>query len=173
MAMPSSVDRVPSSAQPLVLVADDHEDTRIMLRELLTMDGFIVMETSASTDDALNFSGNLTQSPVPNHPEFNPVRAITGVSVLAPGASMAMSGSSGGAVRGNIIVKSFSFAGAANLQIDLGSIMTLSDGPNSAVFNGAKSILFSATGGNNLPSEGVTYTKYYLAKANTYTELTP
>jgi DNA-binding response OmpR family regulator len=44
MAMPSSVDRVPSSAQPLVLVADDHEDTRIMLRELLTMDGFIVIE---------------------------------------------------------------------------------------------------------------------------------
>jgi DNA-binding response OmpR family regulator len=42
--MPASVDHVPSSAQPLVLVADDHEDTRTMLRELLTMDGFIVIE---------------------------------------------------------------------------------------------------------------------------------
>src|SRR4029453_8442869 len=38
------VDRVPASVQPLVLVAEDHEDTRVMFRELLTMNGFVVIE---------------------------------------------------------------------------------------------------------------------------------
>src|SRR5262245_43059303 len=42
--MTASLDRVQLQAQPIVLVADDHEDTRVMLRELLTMNGFVVIE---------------------------------------------------------------------------------------------------------------------------------
>ena len=38
------VDRLSTQAQPVVLVADDHEDTRMMLRELLTINGFVVIE---------------------------------------------------------------------------------------------------------------------------------
>lgn len=40
--MTASLDR--GQTQPIVLVADDHEDTRLMLRELLTMNGFVVIE---------------------------------------------------------------------------------------------------------------------------------
>ena len=39
-----SLRRVSPPSQPIVLVADDHADTRIMLRELLTMNGFVVIE---------------------------------------------------------------------------------------------------------------------------------
>jgi DNA-binding response OmpR family regulator len=42
--MTPAADRFPAPVQPIVLVADDHEDTRVMLRELLTMNGFVVIE---------------------------------------------------------------------------------------------------------------------------------
>jgi DNA-binding response OmpR family regulator len=42
--MSASADPVQSPSQPIVLVADDHDDTRAMLRELLTMNGFVVIE---------------------------------------------------------------------------------------------------------------------------------
>jgi hypothetical protein len=135
--------------------------------------GFIVMEAGASTTDALNFSGNLTMSPVPADAEFDAVRATSGVAILAPNAAMNMTGSSGGTVQGNIIVSSFSFAGAADLQVDQGTLMTLKDAPGSAVFNGSKSVKFASTGANNQPKIGVTYASYYRPEPESYQEVTP
>ncbi|MBC8108315.1 MAG: hypothetical protein H7Z14_17145 [Anaerolineae bacterium] len=136
------------------------------------LQGFIVMEAGTSTTDSLTFKGNLTMSPVPNQPAFNSVRAVSGVAVLAPNAAMVMTGSSGGTVKGNIVVNTFDFQGAADLQIDLGTLMTLSPTSNSIVFNGAKSVRFTATGTSNVPSEGVTYSQYYQANPSTYQEPT-
>ena len=47
--MTASLDRVQGQTQPIVLIADDHEDTRLMLRELLTMNGFVVIECAEGT----------------------------------------------------------------------------------------------------------------------------
>ena len=111
-------------------------------------------------------------SPVPNQPQFNSVRAVSGVAVLAPNAAMSMGGSSGGNIKGNVIVKSLNFAGK-DLVVDLGTLMTLSPAANSAVFNTAKSVRFTATGSTNVPSQGVSYSQFYMAKPSTYQEPMP
>lgn len=136
------------------------------------LQGFIVMEDGVSTTDSLSFGGNLTMSPVPNQPQFNAVRAVSGVAVLAPNAAVSMSGSSGGNIKGNFIVKSLDFRGK-DLVVDLGTIMTMSPEANSAVFDTAKSVRFTATGSTNVPSQGLTYSQYYMAKPSTYQEPTP
>jgi len=137
------------------------------------LNGFIVMATSAAITDSLSFKGNLTMAPVPNQPQYDKLRATSGVAVLAPNAAMNMTGSSGGSVKGNIIVKSFSYAGASNLVIDQGTLMTLNPATNSAVFNGAKSVTFAATGENNQPKLGVSYSTYFAPKPGTYQEVAP
>jgi hypothetical protein len=133
----------------------------------------IVMETGVAVSDALNFSGNLTSSPVPAGKQFDALRATSGIAILAPNAAMSMSGSSGGSVKGSVIVKTFNFTGAADFQIDQGTLMTLSPNANSAVFNGSKSVKFSATGANNQPTAGVSYSSYYIPEPGTYQEVTP
>ena len=82
-------------------------------------------------------------------------------------------GSSGGALRGNVIVNTFNFAGAADLTVDQGTLMTLSPDANSAVFNGSKNVRFSATGASNLPKIGVSYSTYYSPNPASYQEVTP
>lgn len=135
--------------------------------------GFIVMEPGASTTDYLRFSGNLTMSPVPSDPIFDALRATSGVAVLAPNASMLMSGSSGGSIKGNLIVKRFNFQGASDLLIDQGTIMTLDPGANSAVFDGSKSVKFTATGAGNQPKFGLSYSTFFMPKPSTYQEVAP
>jgi hypothetical protein len=137
------------------------------------LQGFIIMEPGASTNDQLNFSGNLTMSPVPNDPIFNSVRAVSGVAIMAPNAKMSMTGSSGGNIKGNVIVKEFNFKGAADLLFDLGTLMAMSEEDGSVVFDGSKSIRFTATGSNNIPSQGITYSQFYVAKPSTYQEPLP
>jgi hypothetical protein len=121
----------------------------------------------------LEFTGNLTMSPVPNQPIFDSVRAVSGVAIMAPNAAMSMTGSSGGSIKGNVVVKTFNFKGAADLLFDLGTLMALQEADNSVVFDGSKSVRFTATGSNNLPSQGITYSEYYLAKPSTYQEPMP
>lgn len=136
--------------------------------------GFIVMETSDSTADALIMKGNLTMSPVPADPQFDALRSTSGVAILAPNASLSMTGSSGGSVaRGNIMVKKFSITGAGQLTIDQGTLMTFDEGSSSAVFNGSKWVKFAATGANNQPTPGVTYSSYFAPKPQTYQEVLP
>jgi hypothetical protein len=112
-------------------------------------------------------------APVPNQPQYDSLRATSGVAVLAPNAAMNMTGSSGGSLKGNVIVKSFSYAGASNLVIDQGTLMTLNPATNSAVFNGSKSVTFAATGENNQPKLGVSYSTYFAPKPGTYQEVAP
>ena len=84
-----------------------------------------------------------------------------------------MTGSSGGNLKGSIISNRFAFAGAAELRIDQGTIMTLNDGASSAVFNGSKPIKFSATGAGNQPRLGVTYSTFFVPVPSTYQEVAP
>jgi len=137
------------------------------------LQGFVVMEQSASTTDYLKFSGNLTMSPVPNDPAFDNVRATTGVAIMAPGAAVNMTGSSGGSIKGNIYANTFSFAGAAQLSIDQGSILTYQPTGTAFTMNSSKSIQFSATGAMNQPSQGATYSAYFLPKQGSYQEVMP
>jgi len=139
-----------------------------------TCQGFIVMEkspTSPSTD-YLDFRGNFAQDTVPNKPEFDNLRVTTGISLLAPTASVAMSGSVDSIFKGNVICDKFSFAGSANIQFDNGSLITLNPNPGSATFNG-KTVLFSSTGASNMPQLGFNYSQFFSPKPSTYAEVTP
>jgi hypothetical protein len=137
------------------------------------LQGFIVMEKGAAGDvNTLSFSGNLTQSPVPAGSTFDQVRAVSGVAILAPSAAISMSGSVDSFMRGSIITNTFSFAGSADIQIDQGTLMTLSPNANSAVFNG-KTVKFTANGSHNVPSAGLTYAGYYKPKMGSYVEVLP
>jgi len=140
------------------------------------LQGFIVMEAppvGTTSTDSLTFSGNLTMSPVPSGSQFDALRATSGVAIMAEGADIKMTGSSGGNIKGNIFAKSFSFKGAAQLSIDLGSIITYSDNPGAFTMNSAKSIQFSATGAMNQPSTGASFAKFYQPKASSYQEVMP
>jgi hypothetical protein len=137
------------------------------------LNGFIVMESGAADAvNTLNFSGNLTQSPVPAGTQFDAVRAVSGVAILAPTAAISMSGSTDSYMRGSIITNTFSFTGSADIQIDQGTLMTLSPDAGSAVFNG-KTVKFTANGSHNVPSAGLTYSGYYKPKLGSYVEVLP
>src|SRR5262249_40572236 len=106
------------------------------------LQGFIVFENAGtSAVNTLDFRGNLSQTPLPAAAPFDTLRTVTGVAVLAPTAAMSMSGSTDSSVKGNIIIGSYNLTGAANVYIDNGTLMTMNSGPNSAVFNGSKSVM--------------------------------
>lgn len=137
------------------------------------LQGFIVMETGAASDvNTLSFSGNLTQSPVPAGGAFDSVRAVSGVAILAPSAAISMTGSTDSYMRGSVITNTFTFAGSADIQIDQGTLMTLSPNGDSAIFNG-KTVKFTANGSSNMPSAGLTYAGYFAPKAGSYVEVMP
>ena len=70
-------------------------------------------------------------------------------------------------------MNNFEFAGASNLAVDQGTLMTLSPNANSAVFNGSKSVTFSATGASNVPKIGVSYSTFFSPNPSSYQEVTP
>ena len=137
------------------------------------LQGFIVMESGVSTTDSITMKGNLTMAPLPNDTQFDALCATSGVAILAPNAAVSMTGSAGGNVKGNVIVKSFSYAGASTLAIDQGTLMALDEAANSVSVNTAKTITFTATGANNLPKIGVSYSSYYSPNAASYQEVVP
>jgi hypothetical protein len=172
--------RVPAGTNPKFNANDTvqgimyiESPNQVIFNGNFNLQGFIVMEEGVSTTDSLTFKGNLTMSPLPGDAQFDALRATSGVAVLAPNASMSMTGSSGGSVKGNLIVKTFDFQGASDLLVDQGTLMTLDPGANSAVFNGSKSVKFSATGASNQPKLGVSYSTYFAPKPATYQEVAP
>jgi hypothetical protein len=135
--------------------------------------GFIVFENKNASDvNILDFRGNVTQAPLPAGPEFDALRATSGVAFLAPTASMMLSGASDSYIRGNVITAKFTFEGSGDLQVDQGTLMTYDENANSAVFNG-KAVKFTATGALNMPTVGISYSSYYTPDAASYQEVTP
>jgi hypothetical protein len=148
---------------------------RVTLNGDFKLQGFIVMETGsapANAGDALTFKGNVTMSPVPNSPAFDTVRSASGVAIMAPSAAISMTGSTDSYVKGSIICKSFNFAGSADMLVDHGTIMTVGDTGGSAIFQG-KVIQFTATGADNMPKQGVSYSAYFKPDTDTYAEVLP
>jgi Tfp pilus assembly protein PilX len=137
------------------------------------MQGFIVFEDAGSSAvNKIDARGNFTYGNLPADAEFDNLRAITGISMLAPKASLVMSGSVDSQIRGNLILGSFYNGGSADVQIEKGSIVTFdaSSTANSATFSG-KTVKFASTGLANPPSMGVTYSSRFLPAKGSYLEL--
>jgi len=143
----------------------------------VNLQGFIVFENAG--DDTVNkitMTGNVTQSPVPNTPQFDRLRATSGVAIMAPTTAVKMSGSAGSGdsyVRGSIIASTFNYAGAANFQVDRGTIMAMKEVPNSVYIESSKSLKFTATGKGNAPTIGVTYSTFFAPDPTSYQEVSP
>jgi len=135
--------------------------------------GFIVFENkNNSTVNVIDMRGNFSQSPLPPGDEFDALRAITGVSILAPTAKMVISGSVDSDLLGNVILGTFSNGGSADWTFDKGSLIAMDQSADAAVFNG-KTVRFSSTGQYNMPSAGVRYSSYFRPQSYTYDEVKP
>jgi hypothetical protein len=132
--------------------------------------GFIVFQNAGtSAGNVLKFTGNATVSPVPAGAMFDTVRAVTGIAILAPTASVTTTGSTDSYLKGNVIVGNFSELGSATIRMDQGSIVTMDTG-NSATFNG-NTVRFLSTGLLNPPSIGVKYSAKFVPDDGTYLEM--
>lgn len=136
-----------------------------------SMAGIIVFESASNGTNALNFSGNMSQTTAPSGSEFDAIRAASNISILAPTAAVNMTGSTGSYLRGSVIVDRFTFNGAADIRIDRGTLITLNEGMNSAVFSGSKAVKFTETGEDNAPTTGLSYAAFFAPKASSYQEL--
>jgi hypothetical protein len=127
----------------------------------------IVFENkNTSAANSLTFTGNAQMSPLPPGAAFDPLRSITGISILAPTTSVTTMGSTDSYLKGNVIVGNFNELGSATIKLDAGSIVAM-DTANAITFNG-KDTRFMSTGMLNRPSMGVRYTaKFVPAKAPT------
>jgi len=131
--------------------------------------GFIVFENkNTSAVNQLRFSGNAQINPLPPDAMFNPLRSITGIAILAPTASMTMTGSTDSYLKGNVFVGSFSELGSATIKVDQGSIVAMDPG-TSATFNG-QTTRFMSVGKLNPPSMGIRYSAKFIPRNGTYAE---
>ncbi len=145
----------------------------VTFRGNTTLQGFIVFENAGDvTQNVISMSGNFSEGNLPSGSQFDPLRTTTGIAILAPTTALSMSGSTDSQVRGNIILGTFDNGGAANIQIDQGTLMTLDTTQSTAAnFHSSKSVKWTSTGANNQPSEGITYDTKYLPVGGSYREL--
>ena len=143
----------------------------IEFRGNTTLAGFIVFEgAGTSSVNKIDLSGNFSVGNLPAGSEFDALRTVTGVAIVAPTTHLNMTGSADSQLRGNVIVGSFRNAGSADIQIDRGTLITMNESGDAAVFNG-KDIRFTATGKDNQPSQGVMYDSKYIPVGGSYREL--
>jgi hypothetical protein len=140
------------------------------------MQGMIVFENAGTpATNVIDMRGNFSHLPLPNGAEFDSLRSISGIAVMAPTTSMVISGSVDSLLKGNVILGQFRNGGSADWTIDQGTLMTLDEpaaGTETTVFNG-KTVKFLSTGANNQPTTGLVYSSYFKPKPISYQEVSP
>lgn len=72
------------------------------------LNGIIVFENKGdTTQNAINCLGTMTQGALPASHEFDAIRAVSGVAILAPTAALYMTGNAKGTFKGNIVTGTF------------------------------------------------------------------
>jgi Tfp pilus assembly protein PilX len=143
----------------------------VKFRGNTNMQGFIVFENkNTSLVNTIDGSGNFTYGDLPSDAKFDPLRAITGISILAPTTAVTMGGSVDSQVRGNMILGSFASSGSADITISKGSIITMDPSATSATFNG-KNVKFLSVGADNQPPNFVNFTTKLMPTEGSYIEL--
>lgn len=140
------------------------------------LQGMLVFENAGtSAVNLINVSGNFTHKPLPNGAEFDSLRSISGIAILAPTTKLTITGSTDSILKGNVIVGQFRNGGSADVTIDQGTLMTMDEpaaGTETTVFNG-KTVRFMSTGANNQPTAGLIYATYFKPKPISYQEVSP
>ena len=144
---------------------------KLTFRGNTTLAGFIVFENAGdSSVNQISLSGNFSVANLPAGAQYDSLRAISGIAIMAPTASLNMTGSADSNFRGNVIVDKFSNGGSADIQFDSGSIVAMSTASDAVSLNG-KTIKWKSTGNFNQPSAGVTYSSKFTPSSGSYLEL--
>lgn len=141
----------------------------------VTLNGIIVFERPADPNDDpgdyLKFTGSLDQSAAAAASFLPPdvVKAISGVTIMAPQADVVMTGSASMQTEGSIICDTF-YADSAgfDLNVNDGTILTLSPDPNSLYLKNG-TITFTRTKALP-PSTGIIFDRQYVMDPRTYEE---
>jgi hypothetical protein len=138
----------------------------------VNLQGFIVFENAGNpSNNVIDMRGNFTQlTGLPAGAEFDPLRAITGIAILAPTVNMTVSGSVDSNLIGNVILGRLTTGGSADWTLEKGSLVTVDGTADSTVFGG-KTVKFKSIGKLNQPSKGLLYSEHYLPLPDTYREL--
>jgi hypothetical protein len=145
----------------------------VEFRGNVQLQGLIVFENkNTSATNVIDMRGNFSQTALPAGSEFDPLRTIGGIAILAPTTKMVISGSVDSYLMGNVLLGSFNNGGSADWTIDKGSILTFDTSADAAVFNG-KTVKFSSTGSLNMPNAGLTYSAYFRPQSSSYQEVKP
>lgn len=141
----------------------------VTFRGHATINGIIVFENkNTSAVNVLDFKGNVTPANIPNTAEFDAIRAAAkGWAILAPAASVSMSGSVDGNVNGTIMADKIAFNGSADLTLNHGSVISL--GSNLTDISG-KVLKFVGTGADNPPTTGLTFNGSFFPNPASYYE---
>ncbi len=115
----------------------------------VTIKGTIVTEDARESDDvnSITFSGQVDSLPVPDGPEFQELREIPGIFLMAPGFDVDFSGQFG-TVNGAMVADSFVFSGQAG-GIVQGPIISYGDAPFE--YSGQTGLTIDRSGGSQLP----------------------
>lgn len=142
----------------------------VTFRGHATINGIIVFEgIGSATVNSLDFRGNVSPQSIPNTAEFAAIKAAAnGLAIVAPTASVTMSGSTDGTLAGSMIAYKVSLAGSADLHFTNGSIISL--GPDAAKIEG-KTVNFNGNGANNPPTFGLSFSGSLRPDPLTYLEL--
>lgn len=135
-----------------------------------TVQGIIVFEGKGDpTVNSLNFKGNVQASKMPATSEFDAVRAASvGLSILAPTASVLMSGSVDGTLEGSMIAQQVNLGGSADLYFQRGTIVAL----GSTVMNmSGKTVNFNGNGSDNPPQMGLKFHGIFKPDPKSYREV--
>jgi hypothetical protein len=145
----------------------------IDFRGHVQVQGMIVFEgVGTPATNVIDMRGNFSHGPLPTGSEFDSLRTIKGISVLAPTASMVISGSVDSVLNGNVILGKFNNGGSADWTIEQGTLLTLDETGDSTVFNG-KTVKFKSTGSTNVPTKGLIYATYFRPDPVSYKEVSP
>ena len=141
----------------------------VTFRGHATIAGAIVFENkNGVAENVLDFRGNVFPGAIPLTPEFAAVRAATaGWAILAPAASLTMSGSVDGFVEGSIMARKVEFNGSADVTFTNGSVISLGE---DATDIGGKTLHFKGTGADNPPTTGLTFSGSFRPDPRTYHE---
>jgi hypothetical protein len=168
--------RVPPNANPRFNGGDIidgvlyiESPNNVTFRGHATINGIIVFENkNTAAVNVLDFKGNVSPANIPAGSEFDAIRAAAkGWAILAPTASVSMSGSVDGNVTGTILADKVAFNGSADLTLNHGSVISL--GSNVTDISG-KVLKFVGTGADNPPTTGLTFNGSFFPNPSTYYE---
>ena len=138
-----------------------------------TVKGLIVFENKGDASvNSLDLKSGKVQQALPAGAEFDGLRSITGIGILAPTAAVSMGGSSTSTLLGSLIAGKFNYTGSANLNIDKGTLITMSSSADSLILNGGM-VSFNGVGSASPPAPPVRGEQSYAPRPDTYLEVPP